>query len=105
MYSIIKDNLEIGIVDKPTYIRMQDNGAYGLCDRAVAQGVVYDNTPYHVWGMPEFDEDENVASVMLVERDSGKSVFDLIQQNADLKSQSEMLTECLLEMSEIVYAE
>lgn len=104
MYSLVKDGQEIGIVDKPTYIRMQENGAYGLCDRADAQGVVYDNTPYHVWGMPEL-AGENVASVMLVERDSGKSVFDLIQQNADLKSQNEMLTECLLEMSEIVYAE
>lgn len=104
MYSLVKDGQEIGIVDNPTYIRMQENGTYGLCDRADAQGVVYDNMPYHVWGMPEL-EDENVASVMLVERDSGKSVFDLIQQNADLKSQNEMLTECLLEMSEIVYAE
>ena len=83
-------------------IHLQENGAYALCDKEEAQGISYEGVVYHVWGMPEIDR-EGVESVALVERDAGKSFFDLIQQNADLMAQNEMLTECILEMSEIVY--
>lgn len=77
MYSIIKDNLEIGIVDRPIWIRMQGNGAYGLCEEADAEGIAYNNTPYHVWGMPELAGAESVA---LVEFDIGNRIFE--QQQA-----------------------
>lgn len=77
MYSIVKNDIEIGIVEHPTYIRMQDNGAYGLCDKADAQGIAYNNTPYHVWGMPELEGAESVA---LVEFDIGNRIFE--QQQA-----------------------
>lgn len=73
MYSIVKDNLEIGIVERPTYIRMQENGAYGLCDETEAQGIVYEGTPYHVWGMPKM---ENVESVALVEFNGGARILE-----------------------------
>lgn len=82
MYSIVKDNLEIGIVDKPTYIRMQENGAYGLCEEADAEGIAYNNTPYHVWGMPEL-AGEGVESVALVEFDIGNRIFEQ-QQSLDV---------------------
>lgn len=81
MYSIIKDNLEIGIVDKPTYIRMQDNGAYGLCSVYEAEGIAYDGTPYHVYGMPEL-AGEGIESVALVEFDIGNRIFEQ-QQTLD----------------------
>lgn len=102
MYNIVKDGVEIGITEQPQYIHLQENGAYALCDLEIAQGICYEGVVYHVWGMPEIDR-EGVESVALVERDAGKSFFDLIQQNAELQAQNEMLTECLLEMSEIVY--
>lgn len=82
MYSIVKGNLEIGIVDKPTYIRMQENGAYGLCEEADAEGIAYNNTPYHVWGMPEL-AGEGVESVALVEFDIGNRIFEQ-QQSLDV---------------------
>lgn len=81
MYSIVRDNLEIGIVDQPTYIRMQDNGAYGLCTEAEAEGIAYNGTPYHVWGMPELAGAE--ASVALVEFDIGNRIFEQ-QQTLDV---------------------
>lgn len=81
MYSIIKDNLEIGIVDQPTYIRMQDNGAYGLCSVYEAEGIAYDGTPYHVYGMPEL-AGEGIESVALVEFDIGNRIFEQ-QQTLD----------------------
>lgn len=80
MYSIVKDNLEIGIVENPTYIRMQDNGAYGLCSKEEAQGIAYNGTPYHVWGMPELEGAESVA---LVEFDIGNRIFEQ-QQSLDV---------------------
>ena len=80
MYSIVKDNLEIGIVDQPTYIRMQENGCYGLCSEEEAEGIAYNNTPYHVWGMPELAGAESVA---LVEFDIGNRIFEQ-QQTIDV---------------------
>lgn len=73
MYSIVKDNLEIGIVEHPTYIRMQDNGTYGLCEESEAQGIAYEGVPYHVWGMPEM---EGVESVALVEFNGGTRMLE-----------------------------
>lgn len=74
MYSIIMNNLEIGIVDKPTYIRMQENGAYGLCSVYEAEGIAYNGTPYHVYGMPEL-AGENIEDVALMEIDIGNRIF------------------------------
>lgn len=81
MYSIIKGNLEIGIVDKPTYIRMQENGAYGLCSVYEAEGIAYNGTPYHVYGMPEL-AGENIEDVALMEIDIGNRIFEQ-QQTID----------------------
>ena len=46
MYSLKKDGNEITIVNEMHYIRMQKNGAYGLCDKQEAEGVAADNTVY-----------------------------------------------------------
>lgn len=80
MYTIIKDGLEIGIVEQPTYIRMQDNGAYGMCSESEAQGIAYDDKPYHVLGLPELPGAEDVA---IVEFDIGKRIFEQ-QQTIDV---------------------
>lgn len=70
MHSIVKGTQEIGLTEKPTYIRLQDNRVYGLCEKEDAQGIVYEDTIYHVWGMPDFPDPE-IESVALVEFDGG----------------------------------
>lgn len=73
MYSIVKDGAEIGMTERPAYIRLQANGAYALCDQQDAQGICYDGTVYHIWGLPEIAR-EGVESVALVEFDAGKLI-------------------------------
>ena len=46
MYRIMKNGVMVGLGDKPSYIRMQDNGSYGFCDKDNAQGVAVDSTVY-----------------------------------------------------------
>jgi hypothetical protein len=46
MYSLKKDGNEIALANTMHYIRMQENGAYGLCDKREADGVAADNTVY-----------------------------------------------------------
>lgn len=74
MYSITLSGVEIAVVDRPTYIRLQSNGAFGLCSREQAQGVAYESTPYHVDGMPAIDR-EGVETVVLTEIDGGRRLM------------------------------
>lgn len=46
MYRLTKDGKGIALANTMHYIRMQENGAYGLCDRRKADGVAADNTAY-----------------------------------------------------------
>ena len=46
MYSLKKDGNEIALANTMHYIRMQSNGAYGLCGKLEADGVAADNTVY-----------------------------------------------------------
>lgn len=39
MFKIIKENKVLGIVSNPTWVRMQDNGCYGLTIEDNAQGI------------------------------------------------------------------
>ena len=48
MYSIIANGREIGITERPTYIRQQRNGTYALCDESIAQGIAFDGAPYQL---------------------------------------------------------
>ena len=52
MYTITKSCVEIAVTERPTYIRLQSNGAFGLCTREQAQGVAWEGVPYHGEGMP-----------------------------------------------------
>lgn len=79
MYRIMKNGVMIGLGDKPSYIRMQDNGSYGFCDKADAQGVAVDSKPYHLDGMDELTGAETV-SVETVE--AGTIVMDLAAASA-----------------------
>lgn len=75
MYSISKNGIEIGICEQPTYIRLQDNGAFGLCSEEEAQGIAYENTVYHVYGMPEIER-EGIEDVALVEFNGGARILE-----------------------------
>lgn len=46
MYRIMKNGVMVGLGDKPSYIRMQENGSYGFCTKEQAQGVAVDSTAY-----------------------------------------------------------
>lgn len=47
MYSLKKDGTVITQANEMRYIRMQSNGAYGLCGKMEADGVCADGTVYH----------------------------------------------------------
>lgn len=46
MYRLTKDGKGIALANEMHYIRMQENGAYGLCDKREADGLAADNTVY-----------------------------------------------------------
>ena len=62
MYKIIKDGVLVGITTAPTYIKMQENGCFGLCPREEAEGIAFDGKPYSLNGRMKMDGVE-VASV------------------------------------------
>ena len=77
MYKIIKmDGTEIGLTEKANYIRKHTNGCYILCDKAYAQGVAYNGTPYSIGGLPELER------VILSEMDGGTLITNAEQINA-----------------------
>ena len=61
MYKITNENNVIGVVTTPAWVKMQDNGSFVLCDEEVAQGVVVNNTVYHVLGKPELARHDAVV--------------------------------------------
>jgi FMN-dependent NADH-azoreductase len=93
MYSVVKNGTEIGLTEKPQYIRLQQNGTYALCDEQNAHGINYGDTVYHVWGMPEINV-EGIESVALVEFDAGARIREQEQTiNALLGTTSEVITD------------
>ena len=61
MFKIIKENKVLGIVSNPTWVRMQDNGCYGLTIEDNAQGIALNGTVYHVNGKPDLNGAETVS--------------------------------------------
>ena len=47
MYRLKKDGKGIAMANTMHYIRMQENGAYGLCGKQEADGVAADGAVYH----------------------------------------------------------
>ena len=86
MYKILKENSVLGIVSKPTWVRMQDNGSFGLTVEEYAHGIALDGTVYHVEGHPAL---EGVESVTVVEIDDGvyaNSLTALLTDPNDLRN-------------------
>lgn len=89
MYQIILNGSELAVTERPTYIRLQSNGAYGLCERADAQGIAYEGTPYHVQGFPDLGG-EDIQTVILYEIDGGKRLMNTAAQAAATRTLTEI---------------
>lgn len=61
MYRIVKETDTLATVTALSWVRLQDNGCYALCDEDIAQGIVVDGTVYHVAGKPDLTGAETVA--------------------------------------------
>ena len=72
MYKIYKNGKQIGCIENPVYILLQENGCFGLTTTEKATGIVFAGQPYHLLGR---DEIEGLETVMLVAYDAGKEVF------------------------------
>ena len=64
MYRIFHNGDTLATISSLTFVRMQENGSYAVCDEADAQGIVLDGTVYHVIGLPDLD---NVDTVTIIE--------------------------------------
>lgn len=119
--------------EKPRFVRRQRNGAIVLCDEAFAQGIVSKDgtviyqldgkaplgidgcsTAYQIYGTeydelirevpdieddaPEFPPDTPEDKILILTR------AELTARVQELEARNAMLTDCLLEMSEVVYA-
>ena len=69
MYKVLKENSVLAVVGSPTWVRLQENGSYGLTIEANAQGIAVDGTVYHVSGHPAL---EGAETVVVVEVDDGQ---------------------------------
>lgn len=85
-----------GIIDGKTipaerlqWVKLQPNGVYVNCSESEGQGIVLEGAIYHVNGRASID----------------KPSIDLVWQDdiATLKSENELLKECILEISEELY--
>lgn len=81
MYQFTVSNEVVGYAVTPTYIKKLDNGCYGLCSQAEAEGVAVRSTPYRLEGK----ELDNLPVVNVEEVDDGtffESVLTTNQANA-----------------------
>lgn len=86
MFKIMKETTVIAVVGKPTYVRMQENGSFGLTSEDSANGVAVNGAVYHLIGRPEITGAE---SVVVVEEDDGQyagNLTALVVDPTDLKN-------------------
>lgn len=81
MYKIIKNGMTVAMTEAPNYIKRQENGYFGLCPEADAEGIAYNGTVFHLLGRPGI---EGAETVMLEETDMGSSVFEIQSAVDDL---------------------
>lgn len=67
MYKILKEDTVLATVHNPTWVKLQDNGCFALCDIVSAQGVVIDGVVYHILGKPDITGSETVSLVEVSE--------------------------------------
>lgn len=86
MYKIIKDGNLLSIVGKPTWVRKQDNGSFGLTDEASAQGVALNGEVYHITGRQEIEGKETVSVCEVDDGEYAASLTTLLSDTAELKA-------------------
>ena len=86
MYRLMQNGEMVALGENLRYIRMQENGSYGFCDKSEAQGVAMDSKPYHVEGMDALDGAET-ASMEAVAAD--RIVSDLTAASAVYSAQAD----------------
>ena len=62
MYVFKKDGQEVAAQEWPVWVRLLENGCYGLCDAADAQGVVLGGTVYSLSNRTPMEGTEEVAA-------------------------------------------
>lgn len=70
MFKIINaEGRELGMTERPYYIRLSESGSYTPCSEKEAQGVALNGTPYHLFGRTAMD---GLETVVLAETDAGR---------------------------------
>ena len=67
MYKIFKEDKVLATVHNPTWVKLQDNGCFALCDIVSAQGAVIDGVVYHILGKQGITGAETVSLVEISE--------------------------------------
>lgn len=62
MYVFKKDGKEVAAQEWPVWVQMQENGCYGLCDEAQAQGVALGGKVYSLSNRTPMEGTEEVAA-------------------------------------------
>lgn len=97
MYRIFHNGNTLATISSLTFVRMQENGSYAVCEEADAQGIVLDGTVYHVLGFPDLEE--NVDTVTIVE--ISETAYQ--QEQAEAAAESQLQNElALAELSMLI---
>lgn len=67
MKKIIKNGVSFITVNKPSYVRLLNNGCFALCEEPEAQGLVIDGEVFHIEGKPTLEGKETVNLVEVSE--------------------------------------
>ena len=119
-YKLMQNGIVTDVIERKQYVRWQDkHGVIVPCAGECANGILAsDGTIYHVDGLPAFPQGDfataypiDRAEYLTLADRLGKEVEPLLGDveilRGKLNEQTErndMLEECLLEMSEVVYA-
>lgn len=90
-YSTVK-GVFVGTQVTAVYIRLLENGYYGLCDKKEAQGVVINGKPFHLEGREEL---EGLESVTFTEVNGNFYIHELEEENKILQAKEEKQHEFL----------
>lgn len=76
---LVDSQKSVGYVENVTYIRKQENGAYGLCEENKAEGIAHNGTTFKL-----YNRGENVDGdvVIVVDVDLGKVIKDINVANS-----------------------
>lgn len=67
MKKIIKNGVALITVNKPSYVKLLNNGCFALCEELEAQGLVIDGEVFHIEGKPALEGKETVNLVEVSE--------------------------------------